>query len=140
MKHIKLFENFGSSKMFTPEENNIFYRILDLSKQQWFINGDDCPEEVFKEFNNISVDINNPDLLELAELTAGGPGYTDVDLMSGDLISDLTSGYSRREIEENIIPGIDENNRSFFEHERKRLIEQIEKEGLPIVRFERISK
>ncbi len=53
------------------EDKDILARIKELSKEDWFKNGEDAPEDVCNEFENIEA--SDPNLDYLLGLTIGGP-------------------------------------------------------------------
>jgi hypothetical protein len=123
MKHIKPFNGFVSeSQDVNPSDDGferylqIFYRILGFSGDNWFTNGEDAPSEITEELEEEKV--NDEELQELIEFTAGGPGFTDVWLENNELISDaVEEGHSEEEI-------YDDNQR-YFSEKRLELINKI---------------
>ena len=120
MQHLKLFNGFVSeshdANSSGDESLQIFYRILGFSEDRWFINGEDAPSEIIEELGE--EEVNDDELQELIEFTAGGPGFTDVWLENNELISDaVRDGHSEEEI-------YDDNQR-YFSEKRLELIKKI---------------
>ena len=106
------------------EDKDILARIKELSKEDWFINGEDAPEEVYEELYGIEAE--NDDLAYLLELTIGGPGLTDVWLSRGVLIGDvLAYGDGLEEGEEVTEDEIYEDNQMYIADRRSSLVEEI---------------
>lgn len=106
------------------EDKEILARIKELSKEDWFKNGDDAPEEIIDEFDGVQA--NNDDLDYLIELTTTGPGLTDVWLSRGVLIGDVFAWndglYDGETISEE---EIDEDNRMYIADRRASLLDEI---------------
>ena len=129
MKHLNNFEEFIFESI-NEGDYLIFKKIWDLSKEDWFTNGDDAPSEIIDEFEGIETE--DADLSELVELTAGGPGYTDVWLSNGILISDIDD-------DDEISPEeVIEENRIYFADKRKKLIDKLANR-YPIVNWSSIK-
>jgi hypothetical protein len=106
------------------EDNQILARIKELSKEDWFKNGDDAPDDIIEEFEDIESD--NEDLNYLIELTAGGPGLTDVWISRGVLIGDVFAyGDGLEEGEEVTEDDIYDDNKIYFSEQRELLLIEI---------------
>lgn len=106
------------------EDNQILARIKELSKEDWFKNGDDAPDDIIEEFEDIESD--NEDLNYLIELTAGGPGLTDVWISRGVLIGDVFAYGDGLEDEEEVTEDdIYEDNKIYFSEQRELLLIEI---------------
>jgi hypothetical protein len=106
------------------KDQEILDRINELSKEDWFKNGDDAPEDIINEFYEIETD--NDTLTHLLALTASGPGHTDIWLSRFVLIGDVFSyGDGLEEGEEVTEDDIYEDNRIHFSNERERLLRNI---------------
>lgn len=124
MRHIKIFEEYNS------DDSDIFKKIWKYSKDKWFINGNDAPDDIVYDLEN--QESKNDDLMELIELTGGGPGWTDIWLERNTLIRDAMDdeGYSR--------DAIDADNQRYFAERRKELIDKLLNQ-YPIVDWEKIK-
>jgi len=106
------------------EDQDILARIKELSKEDWFKDGDDAPEEIYEELNEESP--HNEDLDYLLELTIGGPGLTDVWISRGVLIGDvLAYGDGLEDGEEVTEEDIYEDNKMFIAERRIGLLDEI---------------
>jgi hypothetical protein len=106
------------------EDQDILSRIKELSKEDWFINGDDAPEEIYEELKDESA--YDDDLDHLLELTINGPGLTDVWLSRGVLIGDVFAhGDGLEEGEEVTEEDIYEDNRMYIADRRATLVDEI---------------
>jgi len=106
------------------EDNQILARIKELSKEDWFKNGDDAPDDIIEEFEDIESD--NDDLNYLIELTSGGPGLTDVWISRGVLIGDVFAyGDGLEDGEEVTEDDIYEDNKIYFSEQRELLLIEI---------------
>ncbi len=106
------------------EDKDILARIKELSKEDWFKNGEDAPEDVCNEFENIEA--SDPNLDYLLGLTIGGPGYSDVWLSRGVLIGDVFAWSDGLEEGEEITEDdIYEDNRMYIADRRSSLVEEI---------------
>ena len=106
------------------EDNQILERIKELSKENWFKNGDDAPDYIIEEFENIESD--NDDLNYLIELASGGPGLTDVWISRGVLIGDVFAyGDGLEDGEEVTEDDIYEDNKIYFSEQRELLLIEI---------------
>ncbi len=106
------------------EDNQILARIKELSNEDWFKNGDDAPDDIIEEFEDIESD--NEDLNYLIELTAGGPGLTDVWISRGVLIGDVFAyGDGLEEGEEVTEDDIYDDNKIYFSEQRELLLIEI---------------
>jgi hypothetical protein len=106
------------------EDNQILERIKELSKEDWFKNGDDAPDDIIEEFGNIESD--NDDLNYLIELASGGPGLTDVWISRGVLIGDVFAyGDGLEDGEEVTEDDIYEDNKIYFSEQRELLLIEI---------------
>lgn len=106
------------------EDEQILARIKELSKEDWFINGEDAPEEIYEELSEESA--YNEDLEYLLELTINGPGITDVWLSREVLIGDVFAhGDGLDEGEEVTEEDIYEDNRMYIADRRATLVEEI---------------
>lgn len=127
MRYIKLFEEYNS------DDSDIFKKIWQYSNDKWFIDGNDAPDDIIADLEDDieNHESKNDDLMELIELTGGGPGYTDVWLSRNTLISDaMADGYTR--------DGIDADNQRYFAERRKELIDKLS-DQYPIVDWEKIK-
>ena len=125
MKHVKSYLIFES---LSKEEDLItFYKIKAISGEDWFINGDDPPEEVVDEFSDVHTD--DSDLDTLIEFTTGGPGTTDVWINRGVLIADVIAyGDGLLSPDEEVTEDdIEEENRESFSEMRKEALMDIER-------------
>lgn len=106
------------------EDEDILARIKELSKEDWFKNGEDAPEEIYEELKDESA--YDDDLDYLLELTINGPGLTDVWLSRGVLIGDVFAhGDGLEEGEEVTEDDIYEDNRMYIADLRISLIDEI---------------
>ena len=106
------------------KDQEILDRVKELSKEDWFKNGEDAPEDVINEFDEIETD--NDELTHLIFFTASGPGHTDIWLSRFALIGDVFSyGDGLEEGEEVTEDDIYEDNRIHFSNERERLLRNI---------------
>ena len=106
------------------KDQEILDRVKELSKEDWFKNGEDAPEDVINEFDDIETD--NDELTHLIFFTASGPGHTDIWLPRFVLIGDVFSyGDGLEEGEEVTEEDIYEDNRIHFSNERERLLRNI---------------
>ena len=106
------------------DNNQILARIKELSNEDWFKNGDDAPDDIIEEFEDIESD--NEDLNYLIELTAGGPGLTDVWISRGVLIGDVFAyGDGLEDGEEVTEDDIYEDNKIYFSEQRELLLIEI---------------
>jgi hypothetical protein len=106
------------------EDNQILARIKELSKEDWFKNGDDAPDDIIEEFEDIESD--NDDLNYLIELTSGGPGLTDVWISRGVLIGDVFAyGDGLEDGEEVTEDDIYDDNKIYFSEQRELLLIEI---------------
>ena len=106
------------------KDQEILDRVNELSKEDWFKNGEDAPEDVINEFDEIETD--NDELTHLIFFTASGPGHTDIWLSRFVLIGDVFSyGDGLEEGEEVTEDDIYEDNRIHFSNERERLLRNI---------------
>jgi hypothetical protein len=106
------------------KDQEILDRVKELSKEDWFKNGEDAPEDVINEFDEIETD--NDELTHLIFFTASGPGHTDIWLSRFVLIGDVFSyGDGLEEGEEVTEEDIYEDNRIHFSNERERLLRNI---------------
>ena len=81
MKHLQSFSGFLSeSEEFTSDSSNptpsesekyfsVLNRLIEISGDEWFINGDNAPDDIITELEDEYV--NNEELCELIEFTAG---------------------------------------------------------------------
>jgi len=108
----------------TEEELDIIFKILHLSKQPWFSNGDDCTEDLIED----PILYEGNDIIENAITWAsGGPGYTDVWIKERVLISDITPDVESEEEREEFYAQIEEDNRESFKEKRaKSCVELLE--------------
>ena len=117
LKNLKTFENFRPD---VKTDDEILSRIKEISQEDWWINGEDAPEDIIGEFSEVEKTVN-PDLGELIELTIGGPGLTDVWLSKNELISDVLDDenppVSREEI--------DMDNKEWFAEKREELLAKL---------------
>ena len=106
------------------KDQEILDRINELSKEDWFKNGEDAPDDVINEFDEIETD--NDELTHLIYFTASGPGHTDIWLSRFVLIGDVFSyGDGLEEGEEVTEDDIYEDNKIHFSNERERLLRNI---------------
>ena len=106
------------------EDNQILARIKELSNEDWFKNGEDAPDDIIEEFEDIESD--NENLNYLIELTAGGPGLTDVWISRGVLIGDVFAyGDGLEDGEEVTEDDIYEDNKIYFSEQRELLLIEI---------------
>ena len=104
----------------TREEANIIIRILSLRFEPWFIDGEDCPEDIREEILEFEEDIKRyqgfSDVTrEGLEWAAGGPGYTDMWIKEGLLIGDIRTKAQAEQIErDNIQSFKDERTESII--------------------------
>jgi hypothetical protein len=106
------------------KDQEILDRINELSKEDWFKDGEDAPDDVINEFDEIETD--NDELTHLIYFTASGPGHTDIWLSRFVLIGDVFSyGDGLEEGEEVTENDIYEDNRIHFSNERERLLRNI---------------
>jgi hypothetical protein len=106
------------------KDQEILDRINELSKEDWFKDGEDAPDDVINEFDEIETD--NDELTHLIYFTASGPGHTDIWLSRFVLIGDVFSyGDGLEEGEEVTEDDIYEDNRIHFSNERERLLRNI---------------
>lgn len=106
------------------KDKDIIARIKELSNEDWFKNGDDAPDDIIEEFEDIESD--NDDLNYLIELTAGGPGLTDVWISRGVLIGDVFAyGDGLEDGEEVTEDDIYEDNKIHFSEQRELLLMEI---------------
>jgi hypothetical protein len=106
------------------KDQEILDRINELSKEDWFKNGEDAPDDVINEFDEIETD--NDELTHLIAFTASGPGHTDIWLSRFVLIGDVFSyGDGLEEGEEVTEDDIYEDNKIHFSNERERLLRNI---------------
>ena len=106
------------------KDKDILERIKELSNEDWFKNGEDAPEEVCNEFEDIEA--SDPNLDYLLGLTIGGPGSTDVWLSRGVLIGDVFAwGDGLDEDEEITEDDIYEDNRMYIADRRATLVDEI---------------
>ena len=106
------------------KDQEILDRVNELSKEDWFKNGEDAPDDVINEFDEIETD--NDELTHLIFFTASGPGHTDIWLSRFVLIGDVFSyGDGLEEGEEVTEEDIYEDNRIHFSNERERLLRNI---------------
>lgn len=101
---------------FSTNDQEIFNRILEVSTQEWFVNGEDNPNPELVEFLE-DCEAENDHLQELVHLTASGPDSTDLHIAL-DLISDLI--YEGEDADE-----IRESNREYFSTQRAAIINQL---------------
>lgn len=111
MKHIKLFENFDTDQM-------AINKALSAANEEWFITGEDAPDEFRQGLEQFESD--DEELSELIQLCMEGPGYTDMWIERGELISDV--------LEED--PDVSEediydSNKEWFANERATAIEKL---------------
>ena len=129
MKYIKLFESFSANS-----DADAIKKIMEVSNEPWFINGDDAPEEFIDSLDNFESD--DEEIQNAVEICTGGPGYTDIWLENDELISDAMSEDPELTEEE-----IDKSNRKWFSRERAKVINFIQNEFLsPNNITERASK
>lgn len=103
------------------KDQEILDRVKELSNEDWFKNGDDAPDDIIEEFEDIESD--NEDLNHLIELTAGGPGLTDVWISRGVLIGDVFAYGDGLEYGEEVTEDdIYEDNKIYFSEQRERLL------------------
>lgn len=111
MKHIKLFENFETDQVAID-------KVLSAANEEWFINGEDAPDEFRTGFENFQSE--DEELSNLIQLCMEGPGYTDMWIEQGELISDI--------LEED--PDVSEediydSNKEWFAAERQKALGQL---------------
>ena len=105
-------------------DNEILERIKELSNEDWFKNGDDAPENIIEEFEDI--ESVNSDLDYLIELTTGGPGLTDVWISRGVLIGDVFAYCDGLEDGEEVTEDdIYNDNKIYFSENRELLLSEI---------------
>jgi hypothetical protein len=95
-------------------DKEIVKLIIGLSKEPWFLAGEDCPDpDTISILENAEVD--NSNLQALVLVTASGPGLTDVHGPTFTLIAELLeNGESEEEIWE--------SNREYFSEGRKQFL------------------
>ncbi len=125
MKNLRTYRQLFES--LSKEEDLItFYKIKALSGENWFINGDDPPEEVVNEFSDTVT--NDQDLDYLIQMTTEGPGMIDVWINRGVLIADaIAYGEGVFKGEEVTEEDIVEENRGAFRAGRAEAIRNIER-------------
>lgn len=111
MKHIKLFEGFA-------EDQSAVDKILSVANADWFISGEDAPEEFRSQLANFQSD--DEFLSNAVQLSTEGPGYTDMWLSRGELISDILMDGEADEDE------IEADNRAWFAEERAQMIQELQ--------------
>lgn len=105
-------------------DKEILERIKELSNEDWFKNGDDAPDNIIEEFEDIESD--NSELDYLIELTTGGPGLTDVWISRGVLIGDVFAyGDGLEDGEEVTEDDIYNDNKIYFSENRESLLSEI---------------
>lgn len=108
----------------TEQDKEIFERIKTLAKEDWFKKGEDAPDCIREEFEEIESD--NEVINELLELSTEGPGLTDVWISRGVLIGDvLAYGDGLEEGEEVTEAEIYDDNQIWIADKRMGLIEEI---------------
>ena len=108
----------------TERDKEIFERIKTLAKEDWFKKGEDAPDNIREEFEEIESD--NDVLSELLELSTGGPGLTDVWISRGELIGDvLAYGDGLEDGEEVTEDDIYDDNQIWIADKRISLIDEI---------------
>ena len=108
----------------SEHDKEIFERIKELAKEDWFKKGEDAPDNIREEFEEVESD--NELLNKLIELSSGGPGLTDVWISRGVLISDvLAYGDGLEDGEEVTEDDIYDDNQIWIADERISLIEEI---------------
>lgn len=106
----------------TEEELDIIFRILHISKEPWFIKGDDCTEDLIED----PIIYEGNEVIENAITWAsGGPGYTDVWLKERELISDITPEVETEEEREEFYAQIERDNKKSFKEERRKSIKEL---------------
>jgi hypothetical protein len=118
MKHIKLFESFQEMG---ENDMKAISMVLEVSKEYWFKNGEDPPEEL-EEWREtlMEIPLDDEDLEDGITVCYEGPGYTDVVMEYGILISDA--------IEEGAIEDEDEAyeiNKGWFAAQRAEFIKNL---------------
>jgi hypothetical protein len=114
MKYIKLFESF-----LEREDVLVMMKILPVINDEWFIEGEDPPQEFIDQFNGL--DIKDPLLQHMIETCTSGPGYTDIWIETGELISDVID---RNDVSADV-GYIENSNKEWFSEERKEIKQQI---------------
>ena len=115
MKHIKLFETFD---IYDEEDKEAIAKILAVSNEDWFLSGDDAPDDFRESLDEFET--ANEDIEEAVQVCTEGPGYTDVLMGYGDLISNA--------IEEGMIEDEDEAyemNKEWFASERANILKKL---------------
>lgn len=116
MKHVSLFENFIN----IPDREAI-EKILSVSEEPWFISGEDAPDE-FRDSFLETISIKDPEIEEDIDICIEGPGYTDMMMDSGELISDILMEEPDVTEEE-----IYDSNKVWFANERERIVKDFRK-------------
>ena len=109
--------------MLSDKDFSIFTSILELSKEPWFFDGLDSPEDLADRFSDVEVE--NEDLQELLELAISGPESTDVWLETNELQADVVREGSLVVEGEITYDEMKESNRLYFGDKRYFLLEEI---------------
>jgi len=118
LNHIQLFEQFTSE--LSEQDKDAVNKIMSVSNQSWFTDGEDAPEEFSEYFENFETE--NTEIEYAVEICTGGPGFTDVWLERNELISDIM-----REEPDITEEEIEDSNRNWFASERAIIINNLAK-------------
>ena len=109
--------------MLSEKDFSVFTSILELSKEPWFFDGLDSPEDLADRFSDVEVE--NEDLHELLQLTTSGPDSTDIWLETHELQADVVRDGSLEVEGEITYDEMWESNRLYFGDKRYFLLEEI---------------
>lgn len=95
--------------------------VLEVSSEDWFKNGEDPPEELEEWRESLmEIPLDDPDLEDGISVCYEGPGYTDVVMAYGDLISNAIEEGAIEDEEEAY-----EMNKEWFAEQRAEFIKNL---------------
>ena len=125
MKHIRTFESMRPLEYKFDEmgENDMkaISMVLEVSSEDWFKNGEDPPEELEEWRESLmEIPLDDSDLEDGISVCYEGPGYTDVVMAYGDLISNAIEEGAIEDEEEAY-----EMNKEWFAEQRAEFIKNL---------------
>ncbi len=106
-------------KFLSPIDIKVIYLLFSVQNEDWVVNGEDPDDEFAEKISDLERHVSFNDLVPFMELFYGGPGFSDVWLDRGELISDVL------EEDPDLEDEINEDNRLWFMRLRKNAYEAL---------------
>jgi hypothetical protein len=106
-------------ELLSPIDIKVIYLLFSVQNEDWVVNGEDPDGEFAEKISDLERHVSFNPLVPFMEFFYGGPGFSDVWLSRGELISDVLSEDPDLEDE------INEDNRLWFMRLRKDAYEKL---------------